>query len=174
MEITLKIGLENIKKHFKLYFTLIGQCVEIVSIYLKGIAEVWFEGYMRNSKGMASQDDFTKGICMIFGNKEKAVEEFNKLTQQKGIKEYIEKFEELKSLMIVKNLTLPESYYISSFISGLKKVVKPMLKILKLITLIQAFEQSKWQEKSKLTMARRNKMATRSMVPINTNRLTNN
>lgn len=85
---------------------------------------------------MASQDAFIKGICIRVGNKEDMVEEFNKLTQQKGLKEYIEKFEELKSLIPVKNPTLQESYYISSFISGLKEDLKPMLKILKPIILM--------------------------------------
>jgi hypothetical protein len=48
-----------------------------------------------------------------------------------------------------------------------------MLKILKLVTLMQAFEQSKWQEESNLALVRRNKMVTRSMVPVSTSRLTN-
>jgi len=52
------------------------------------------------------------------------------------MEEYIEKFEELKFLMKVKNPILPESNYFFNFISGLKKDVKPMLKILKPITLM--------------------------------------
>jgi hypothetical protein len=42
--------------------------------------------------------------------------------------------------------SLPKSYYISSFISGLKDDVKPMLNILEPSSLIQAFEQEKQQE----------------------------
>lgn len=71
------------------------------------------------------------------------------------MEEYIEKFEELKFLMKVKNPILPESNYIFNFISGLKKDVKPMLKILKPITLMQAFEQNKWQEESNLVMVKK-------------------
>ena len=41
------------------------------------------------------------------------------------------KFEEFKSFMNALNLSLPESYYISSFIRGLKKDIKPMVKTLK-------------------------------------------
>jgi hypothetical protein len=66
------------------------------------------------------------------------VEEFNKLEQEKGTDEYIER---LKSLMKTLNPMLPESYYVSSFISGLKEKIK--LKILKPTTLIQAFDQAK-------------------------------
>jgi hypothetical protein len=37
---------------------------------------------------------------------------------------YMEKFEVLKSLMTVMNTNLPESYYVSSFVSGIKDDVK--------------------------------------------------
>jgi hypothetical protein len=36
----------------------------------------------------------------------------------------MEKFEVLKSLMTVMNTNLPESYYVSSFVSGIKDDVK--------------------------------------------------
>ena len=40
---------------------------------------------------------------MRFGNKEDVIEEFNKLEQEKGVNEYVERFEELKSLMCALN-----------------------------------------------------------------------
>jgi hypothetical protein len=57
------------------------------------------------------------------------MEEFNKLVQDKYMEEYLEKFEKCKSFM--NTLNLHESYYISSFIHGLKKNIKLMLKTLK-------------------------------------------
>jgi len=75
--------------------------------------------------------------------------------QDRCIKEYVERFEELKSLMNSLNPSLPESYYVSSFISGLREDIKPMLKILRLTTLMQAFEQAKWQEESNNAMDKR-------------------
>jgi hypothetical protein len=89
------------------------------------------------------------------------VEEFNKLTQKGGIEEYVERFEELKSLMHSLNSLLPESYYISSFISGLKEDIKPMLKILKPGTLMTTFDQAKWREESNNVLARKNKFMAR-------------
>lgn len=76
------------------------------------------------------------------------VKEFNKLSQENEVKDCIERFEELESLMTVMNPALPESYYISNFISWLKDDVKLMLKILKPSSLMQAFEEAKWQEES--------------------------
>lgn len=63
------------------------------------------------------------------------VEEFNKLVHDKGVEEYIERFE-LKSLISTLNSSVPVSYYISSFIRGLKEDIKPTLKILKSGTLV--------------------------------------
>jgi len=39
--------------------------------------------------------------------------------------------------------SLSEPYYITGFLSELKKDIRPMLKILKLATLIQAFDYAK-------------------------------
>lgn len=80
---------------------------------------------------------------MRFGSKEDVVKELNKLMQDKNMEKYVEKILELKSLMNALNLTLPEAYYISSFFSGLKVDVRPMLKIIKFATLMQVFEQAK-------------------------------
>lgn len=102
---------------------------------------------MVSNGDVVNQEEFTKRIYLRFGATEDVVYEFNKLSQEKEIKDYIQKFEELRSLMTAMNPTsLPKSYYISSFISGLKDDVKPMLNILEPSSLIQAFEQEKQQE----------------------------
>ena len=74
------------------------------------------------------------------------VEEFNKLQSKGTVEEYQEKFEELKTKMLIKNSQLNESYFISNFISGLKEQVKPMVKISKPDTLSKVFEIAKLQE----------------------------
>ena len=84
------------------------------------------------------------------------IEEFNKLTQEKKLKEFVERFEELKSLMSILNPSLPKSYYVSSFISGLKNDNRPILKILRLTTIIYAFDQARWQEESSLEITSKN------------------
>ena len=63
--------------------------------------------------------------------------------QEGSVNEYVEKFEELKYLMHALNFLRPESYYIPSFVSGLKEDIKPMLKILKPMALMTTFEQTK-------------------------------
>lgn len=102
--------------------------------------DVWFEGLIRGNEILISWEEFSQSICKRFGGKDDIVEEFNKLVQDKSMDDYVEKFEELKSLMSALNPSLLESYYVSSFISGLKDDIKPMLKILKPLNVLMAFE----------------------------------
>ncbi|EEF39760.1 conserved hypothetical protein [Ricinus communis] len=67
-------------------------------------------------------------------------EEFNKLKQKGNVEEYQEKLKDLKSFMMKYHAWLDESYYVSSFISGLSKELRPMVKIFKLSDLHQAYE----------------------------------
>ena len=153
--------LRRCNKFFKLNATLWQQWVEIASLYLEGKAEIWFEGYMCGLDVNIEWEEFSKAICSRFGSREDVVEEFNKLKQENGMEEYVERFEDLKSLMHSLSPILPESYYISSFISGLKEDIKPMLKILKPGTLMTAFDQAKWQEESNNILARKNRFTTK-------------
>ena len=47
-------------------------------------------------------------------------------------------------------------------ISGIRNDIRPTLKILKPITLIQVFDQAIWQEKSDLAISRKNKFISRA------------
>jgi hypothetical protein len=57
------------------------------------------------------------------------------------VDEYVERFEKLEPLINASSLR--ESFYISSFISGLKDDIRSMLKIFKPTILLQVFEQVK-------------------------------
>lgn len=48
------------------------------------------------------------------------VEEFNKLQQEGSVRDYQEKFEELRSLMLIKDPRLSESYFVQVLLAGLK------------------------------------------------------
>nr|XP_027075980.1 uncharacterized protein LOC113699828 [Coffea arabica] len=76
------------------------------------------------------------------------VEEFNKLRQSGKVEKYQEKFEELKTLMIIRNPHLDEECFVSSLISGLKDEVKTMIKMLKPTTLSRAFDLAALQEEA--------------------------
>lgn len=63
------------------------------------------------------------------------VEEFNKEMQTGSLDDYLEKLEELKALMLVKNPSLPDDYFVDSFIGGLASYIKPFTRALKPKTL---------------------------------------
>ena len=74
------------------------------------------------------------------------VEEFNKLIQTGSINEYLEKFEELKSLMKVKNPLLPADYFVDSFVGGLSPQIKSFTKAFKPQALSAAVDYAWLQE----------------------------
>ena len=112
---------------------------------------------------------------MRFGSgsrsREDVVEKFNKLIQEKWMDTYTN-LKKSCPYMTAMSSNLPESYYISSFVSGFKDDVKPMLNILKPVILIQAFEQAKKQEESNLAMIKRSRMTSKMSVPIGVSKWT--
>jgi hypothetical protein len=88
------------KNFFKLNYNIpVQQWVELASLYLDGKAKIWFEGFLYAGENLAIWEEFTRALCIRFGNGENVVEELNKLAQDKSVDEYVERFEELKSLM---------------------------------------------------------------------------
>ena len=81
-------------------------------------------------------------VCNRFkeelGNK--VVEDFHRLQQWGSVDDYLEKFEELKSLMLQKTPVLPDDYFIASFIAGLKPHLKAFVKALNPLTLDDAIQ----------------------------------
>nr|XP_027072057.1 uncharacterized protein LOC113696870 [Coffea arabica] len=92
--------------------------------------------------------EFSDLLCERFASKASrdVVEEFNKLQQKRIVEEYEEKFEELKTLMLLRNPKLDELNFVSGFVSGLKEEIRPMVKMFKPQTLAKAFEVAELQE----------------------------
>ena len=74
------------------------------------------------------------------------IEEFNKLQQDGTSDEYLAKFEELKALLLVRTPTMPTSYFLESFIGGLKPAVKPLVRAANPQTLDMAIAQARFHE----------------------------
>ncbi|KAH0685512.1 hypothetical protein KY290_016997 [Solanum tuberosum] len=92
---------------------------------------------------------------------EDVLEVFNKLNHTRSVDEYLGKFEDLKAEMLIRNPVLNEAHFISSFMGGLKKEIKYVIKMFKLITLSFAIEQARMQEKAIEAALKKDKTDTR-------------
>ena len=117
--------IKKCSKYFCLCKTPPSQKVEIASLYMSGKAELWFNGYAMCRPQMV-WEEFVVDVCARFGDElgSQVVEDFNKLTQLGSIDQYLERFEDLKSLMLLKNPTLPPDYFVDSFVGGLSPQLK--------------------------------------------------
>ncbi|KAL3537609.1 hypothetical protein ACH5RR_000975 [Cinchona calisaya] len=99
------------------------QWVEVAEMYFEGKIDNWYQGYKMMMKNSLNWEKLVEGVYLRFGNKRSrdVIEDFNKLQQTRPLTEYLENFEELESLMLAKNPYLTESYFISSFVSGVKE-----------------------------------------------------
>lgn len=64
------------------------------------------------------------------------------------LESYIDEFEHLRSLVLQHNHFLPDSYFLESFIGGLKSTVKPFVRAYKPQTVTAAIEYARCQEES--------------------------
>ncbi|KAG8375501.1 hypothetical protein BUALT_Bualt10G0106400 [Buddleja alternifolia] len=113
-------------RYFQVISTIPGeQKVALASVYLEGKVEMWFQGFMEGRE-LPSWSQFTIAILARFDDydPELIVGSFSKLNQTDTVSEYLEKFEELKSHMLIFNKDLPEEYFCSSFVSGLRDDIR--------------------------------------------------
>jgi len=87
-------------------------------------------------------------VCARFRGEmgSQVMEEFNNLNQTGTIDEHLERFEELKSLMLVKNPLLLADYFVDSFIGGLVPQIKSFTRAFKPKSLAEAVDYARLQE----------------------------
>nr|XP_027093534.1 uncharacterized protein LOC113713927 [Coffea arabica] len=121
--------------------------IDLVELHLEGKADLWYQNFKKD-RGIVHWKDFSLEVCRRFSTvgEADAVEEFSKLSQSSTVLAYQEKFEELRSIVMIQVPELTESYYISSFLSGLRGEIKSAVKMHRPDTLQAAFEMARWQE----------------------------
>ena len=138
--------IKKCNKFFQLYQVSEAFKVDIVEMYLEGRVDVWYQSF-KLVNGRVSWDDLYDSLLKRFGKNGglDVQEEFNKLVQTRPLMEYLDKFKELKSMILYKNQNLGEGYFVSSFISGLRNELKPMVRLMKPSTLMDAIEIAQYQ-----------------------------
>ncbi|KAH9605981.1 hypothetical protein KSS87_012166 [Heliosperma pusillum] len=163
-----RIWVKKCKRYFELCKLAENQKVSMTSLYMVGKAESLVHSYM-TIRPNVEWDDFVMDLCARFKENlgSNVVEEFNKLQQKGSLEDYLDAFEHLRGLMLQRNALLPETYFLDSFVGGLKPMVKPFVRALKPTTMAEAVELARCQEES-LTAAR----TMNNKTEINPNRIT--
>ncbi|XP_074346216.1 uncharacterized protein LOC141684986 [Apium graveolens] len=112
-------------------------------------AETWVTSYLAVRK-FVEWDDFIIDLISRFRDDSagKIGEQFNKLQQTGLLEDYIDEFEDVRSLMLQYNHVLPDSYVLDSFVGGLKATVKPFVKAFKHANIVDAIEYARLKEES--------------------------
>lgn len=137
-------------------------------MFLDGKADIWFQSF-KLVQECISWSEFCDVITKRFGKKGglDEQEEFNKLAQTASVLDYVEKFKEMKYVLLCRNPHLDEKYFISSFVSGLKLELKPKVRLMKPSTLLDAIEIAQYQEQAVEIMMKKQEVK-KSVVSINT------
>ncbi|XP_026417003.1 uncharacterized protein LOC113312466 [Papaver somniferum] len=138
----------------------------MAAIHLDGKAGKWFENFRLN-KYHISWPELSENICSRFENPahDNIVGIFNKLSQLTTVEAYFEEFEYYKALLLSVHKDFPESYFIASFIGGLKEELRNSILMFESKTLMNAFSLARMQEQTLLLQHKTHKPTTRNFSP---------
>ena len=141
------------------YYELVGvpneDTVKIVVLYISGKAEYWWRGIGCNANILPWHQ-----FCRMIGDRfnetssYEAIGQFHNLKQTRTVSEYVDKFEEFMGLVKRNNPSLPEDYFISSFVSGLKDHIQHHLQCHKPTNLTNAYWFAKRLEQAQPVVKR--------------------
>jgi hypothetical protein len=99
--------------------------VKIVVMYANGKAEYWWRGTSCNANTFLWHH-FCRMVSSRFNMSSEydIVGQFHNLTQVGSVTDYVDKFEELVSMVKRQNPSLSDNYFISSFIACLKDQIQ--------------------------------------------------
>ncbi|PIN03993.1 hypothetical protein CDL12_23478 [Handroanthus impetiginosus] len=120
------------------------QKVSFAVVHFRGKAELWFQNLLEE-RSMPSWEELIVLVMERFDDLEPAlvVGELSRLQQMGTVGDYYERFEDLKSHVMVFHKELKESYFVHNFISGLKEEIKGSVLAAKPQTLSQAVSIAK-------------------------------
>lgn len=107
-------------------------------------ADIWVQIVQREQPRLL-WEQFIALVYHIFseGGYENIIGQFNKLTQRGNVEEYINQFEELRKYVVTMDGTHNESYYVDSFLSGLKEEISSALYLNKPHSLKEAMDKAR-------------------------------
>lgn len=134
----------------------------LAEMYWEGKVDTWYQS-LKLTRGRISWKELSTLLIKRFEDKGVMDEiEVGVCFQQHGsVREYQEHFENLRTLLLIKNPRLPEDYFVSSFVSGLREDLKPTVRMMKPPSLLEAFEVAILQEQAVELSARKFKASVK-------------
>uniref|UniRef100_A0A803MRK9 Retrotransposon gag domain-containing protein n=1 Tax=Chenopodium quinoa TaxID=63459 RepID=A0A803MRK9_CHEQI len=144
-----RLWIKKCCKYFSLCKIPDDQKVDLASLYMLDKAENWVSSYLA-TRSNVDWHDFVIDLAARFRDDKgiNVVEEFNKLQQHDSIENYVDDFENLRSIMVQVGYMLPDKYLLESFIGGLKSSLRPFVKAFKPQTISAAIEYARFQQES--------------------------
>lgn len=97
---------------------------------MKGKACIWFQGYSKTHHDYL-WEEMACAACKWLGepNDGDLIEEFGRITQTSSVEEYIDKYQELRSIIMNQMSQVTMQYYVSVFVNGLKEELIYLVKM---------------------------------------------
>ncbi|XP_065854839.1 uncharacterized protein [Euphorbia lathyris] len=134
-------------KYFQLFKVAQEKKVELAGLYLQGKAERWYKNWIPTNP-LVSWDGFIEEVEKRFRETEvdDIVQQIEQLRQETNVAAYQDQFEMIKLKMEKVHPTITESYYVSSFITGLKPEIRSSVRKSEPTCLYTAIKLAKYQE----------------------------
>lgn len=152
-------------KYFELCRISENQMVDLASLYMTGKAAIGVASYLA-LKPKVGWLQFSIVVRARFLDEtlDKAVENFNRLTQTGTLEEYIDAFECCRALLDMHSYELSSKFILDSFISGLRDNIKPFVKAFSPQSISQAITYARLQEET-LTSLQVKSFTTKPFIP---------
>ncbi|XP_074379422.1 uncharacterized protein LOC141720727 isoform X1 [Apium graveolens] len=140
-----KEWLEDCELYFDIYRVEDHKRSMIAGMHLEGVARSWYQVYTTGQSHIPWPE-----FCAQFSARFEALEEemlydsFKQLKQTSTVEHYFDQFEKLMEQLKRKMPTLTEEFFVESFVGGLHKEVKEVMRLLEPTTVEQAFKRAKY------------------------------
>ncbi|XP_026378796.1 uncharacterized protein LOC113273262 [Papaver somniferum] len=139
----------------------------MAAIHLDGKANKLYDNFCLTQTDI-TWPYFCNNVCAIFENpaQDNIVGLFNKLAQLTIVDAYFEEFEYYKALLLGIHHDFPESYFIASFIGGLKEEIRSSVLMFDPKKLLHAFSLVRMQEKTLVMQQKKSPLIPPTSTPI--------
>ncbi|XP_026399763.1 uncharacterized protein LOC113295647 [Papaver somniferum] len=161
-----KSWIRKCEYYFQMHNTHELHKTRMAAIHLDGKSTKWYDNFCLN-KADIPWKYFCDNVCARFENPAQDNGLSNKLSQLTIVDAYFEEFEYNKALLLGVHHDFPESYFIVSFIGGLKEELRNSVLMFDPKTQLHAFSLTRMQERTIIMQHKSSKPTPKFFSPSN-------